>query len=245
MDGSGVHPTFPLVPLKKGVILEAMQGYTACQLKPAFFRPDQSQFPGVAAVTAAFPEGGGVVIFIFFPRGNPVKYTDPDGKYLGIKIQFDKLGSAITGKTVPPDGAGMLGPTPSINPYDAYNESLQNDRIDLKSGTFYRDAQRIARNELGKSTREAETWASEEQTRFESLLDIRDDIGRTEIDALMDDAKEEYTKKYDATRFVPSPNGRGFTLATEQQKKKAGDEAANIVIDNYIKSRIPSYPNQE
>jgi hypothetical protein len=28
---------------------------------------------------AAFPEGGGVVIFIFFPRGNPVKFTDPDG----------------------------------------------------------------------------------------------------------------------------------------------------------------------
>jgi hypothetical protein len=54
-----------------------MQGHTACQPKPALFRPDQSRFQGVKA---AFPEGGGVVIFIFFPRGNPVKFTDPDGK---------------------------------------------------------------------------------------------------------------------------------------------------------------------
>jgi hypothetical protein len=56
-----------------------MQGYTACQLKPAHFRLGLSQFP---AVTAAFHGRGGAVIFIFLSRGNPVKYTDPDGKYL-------------------------------------------------------------------------------------------------------------------------------------------------------------------
>jgi hypothetical protein len=80
MDGSGAHPTFPLVPVKKGVILEPMQGHTACQPKPALYRLDQPKFPAGLVVTAAFPEGGGVVIFIFFPRGNPVKYTDPDGR---------------------------------------------------------------------------------------------------------------------------------------------------------------------
>jgi hypothetical protein len=63
-----------------GDILEPMQEYLACQVKPALFRPDQSRFPGVAVVMAAFPEGGGVIIFIFFPRENPVKYTDPDGR---------------------------------------------------------------------------------------------------------------------------------------------------------------------
>jgi hypothetical protein len=63
-----------------GDILEPMQEYLACQVKPALFRPDQSQFPGVMVVMAAFPEGGGVIIFIFFPRGNPVKFTDPDGR---------------------------------------------------------------------------------------------------------------------------------------------------------------------
>jgi hypothetical protein len=67
--------------VKKGDILELMQGYIACQVKPALFRPCPSKFPGVAA---AFQGGGGLVIFIFFPRENPVKYTDPDGKWFLI-----------------------------------------------------------------------------------------------------------------------------------------------------------------
>jgi hypothetical protein len=33
---------------------------------------------------AAFPEGGGVVIFIFFPGENPVKFTDPDGRSIWL-----------------------------------------------------------------------------------------------------------------------------------------------------------------
>jgi hypothetical protein len=65
---------------KMGDILEPMQEYLACQIKPALFRPDQSQFPGVTAVMAAFPEGGGTIIFILLYRENPVKYTDPDGR---------------------------------------------------------------------------------------------------------------------------------------------------------------------
>jgi hypothetical protein len=59
-----------------------MQGHTVCQVKPALFRLDPSKFLAGLVVTAAFPEGGGFVIFIFFPRGNPVKYTDPDGRWV-------------------------------------------------------------------------------------------------------------------------------------------------------------------
>jgi hypothetical protein len=66
--------------VKKGGILESMQGHIACQLKPAFFRLDQLKFPAVTTETAAFPKGGGVIIFIFLSRENPVKYTDPDGR---------------------------------------------------------------------------------------------------------------------------------------------------------------------
>jgi hypothetical protein len=64
--------------VKRSDILEPMQGHTACQPKPALFRSDQSQFLGV---TAAFPEGGGAIIYIFLSWGNPVKFTDPDGKW--------------------------------------------------------------------------------------------------------------------------------------------------------------------
>jgi hypothetical protein len=57
-----------------------MQGHTVCQVKPALFRPDPSKFPARPVVATAFPEGGRVIILIFFPRGNPVKFTDPDGR---------------------------------------------------------------------------------------------------------------------------------------------------------------------
>jgi hypothetical protein len=57
-----------------------MQGHTVCQVKPALFRPDPSKFPAGPVEAAAFPEGSGFVIFIFFPGDNPAKFTDPDGR---------------------------------------------------------------------------------------------------------------------------------------------------------------------
>jgi hypothetical protein len=85
-----------------------MQGHVACQPKPVFFWPDPSQFPDVTAVTAAFPEGGEVIIFIFFPRGNPVKYTDPDGRQvipiplpIPFSLPFPKV-LPFPGTVVPP-----------------------------------------------------------------------------------------------------------------------------------------------
>jgi hypothetical protein len=61
----------------KGDILKAMQGHIACPVKPDLTRPCLSKSP---AGPAAFPAGGGVVIFIFLSRGNPVKFADPDGR---------------------------------------------------------------------------------------------------------------------------------------------------------------------
>jgi hypothetical protein len=99
----GSVPTFPLALVKKGDILESMQGYTACQLKPTLFWPDKPKFP---VVTAVFSGRGGAVIFIFLSRGNPVKYTDPDGRVVQAAILPAGIGAgAIIGVTV---GAGVL-----------------------------------------------------------------------------------------------------------------------------------------
>jgi hypothetical protein len=57
-----------------------MQGYTACQVKPALFQSDQPKFWAGPVEAAAFLERGGVVIFIFFSGDKPGKYTDPDGR---------------------------------------------------------------------------------------------------------------------------------------------------------------------
>jgi hypothetical protein len=68
-----------LNPAMKGDILESMQGHVACQQKPTFFQSDPFKFPVALVESVAFPENGGVIIFIFFPGYNPVKHTDPDG----------------------------------------------------------------------------------------------------------------------------------------------------------------------
>jgi hypothetical protein len=72
-----------------------MQGYTACQPKPDLFRPGPSQFP---AVTAAFPEGGGAVIFIFLSRANPVKFTGPDGRDIDLLSVKELLSKSEEGQ---------------------------------------------------------------------------------------------------------------------------------------------------
>jgi hypothetical protein len=71
-------PVHCLSRVKKGDILEAMQGYIACQVKPAFFRLYPPEFPAGSPV---FSKRSGFVIFIFFPGDNPVKFTDPGGKF--------------------------------------------------------------------------------------------------------------------------------------------------------------------
>jgi hypothetical protein len=59
-----------------------MQGFVGCptMIKAAFIRPSRAEFQVVAVAMPASPGGHRVVIFIFWPRDNPVKYTDPDGK---------------------------------------------------------------------------------------------------------------------------------------------------------------------
>jgi hypothetical protein len=57
-----------------------MQGLMGYLPKPAFTWGNRPRFQDVALTIDASPEGCGVIIFIFWPRDNPVKYTDPDGR---------------------------------------------------------------------------------------------------------------------------------------------------------------------
>jgi hypothetical protein len=70
-----------------------MQRHTACQVNPIYFKPYSFQFPASELKTAAFPEGGGAVIFIFLSRENPVKYTDPDGR-IPLNVVTGLIGTA-------------------------------------------------------------------------------------------------------------------------------------------------------
>jgi hypothetical protein len=75
-----------------------MQGLLDYPLKSAFSRSNPPEFRPVAARTTTAPREAGVLIFVFLPGGNPVKYTDPDGrvdtKAYGFKVdQYVSYGS--------------------------------------------------------------------------------------------------------------------------------------------------------
>jgi RHS repeat-associated protein len=170
---------------------------------------------------------------------NPVKLTDPDGRYLGLKRRLDKIGEDISRRAASPDSRGLIPYSQAENPFKANEDEYANLRSEIKSGLFKRFASNIANTELNKKSSEIESWVKEKNDRLEALLMIREK-NQSDFETIMKSAENEYQKTYDATRFVMRENGT-FTLATERQKKEAGDLAANIKLDELIQQRIPSY----
>jgi hypothetical protein len=65
-----------------------MQGFMGYPLKSAFTWGNRPGFRAVAVVMPVPPVGCGAVIFIVWSWDNPVKYTDPNGKFFGIDDFF-------------------------------------------------------------------------------------------------------------------------------------------------------------
>jgi hypothetical protein len=86
-----------------------MQGYS--RLKPALIWPDPPKFPAVAV----FPGRGVTVIFIFFSRNNPVKFTDPDGKELLLTRSINREEAALVKRIL---GVGAFFRNIKINIFD-------------------------------------------------------------------------------------------------------------------------------
>jgi hypothetical protein len=66
-----------------------MQALLDRPVKPTFPRPGPPEFRPAAARTTTALGSGGVSIFVFVSGGNPVKYTDPDGR-AGQRLDFLK-----------------------------------------------------------------------------------------------------------------------------------------------------------
>jgi hypothetical protein len=63
-----------------------MQGLIDYPTKPAFTWGNRTGFRAVVVTMPVPPGGCGAVIFIFWSRNNPVKYTDPDGRALPVLV---------------------------------------------------------------------------------------------------------------------------------------------------------------
>ncbi|MDR2972859.1 MAG: hypothetical protein LBU83_13195 [Bacteroidales bacterium] len=131
----------------------------------------------------------------------------------------------------------MLDPPPPT-PGVALERALAEDRTALTSGRFSQEAMSIAGRRLNKYGREARAWVNEETSRFEALLNIRDTEGREEIESMMNEAEAAFNEAHDRTNFVTDPSGRRRP-ASEQDRNNAREVAANAVIDNFIRSKMP------
>jgi hypothetical protein len=171
-----------------------------------------------------------------YAGNNPLKYTDPDGKWIGIKARLDRIGSDIVNK-IPP--SSLLNQNNQIIDPAKIQESAFNDvRRDIKNGTFGREVLTLGRSRLNKTNSEIETWKKNEEHRLNALLEIRDK-SESDYNAILKAAETEYNKAYNATSFVER-NGRR-DRASEKDKVDAGDNAANRKLDEFIKQKLPSY----
>jgi hypothetical protein len=58
------------------------------RMKPAFTRGNRPGFRVLTVTMPVSPRGYRAIIFIFWSRDNPIKYTDPDGKDLKSWLYF-------------------------------------------------------------------------------------------------------------------------------------------------------------
>jgi RHS repeat-associated protein len=167
-----------------------------------------------------------------YAGNNPVKYTDPDGAWIAFKKQADRfngyLGSGAR-TSVRSDYSGPGFGNITITNLEAIRKDAEtSDRSDLGSrGALSRDISSTIRDfELHGA--DAEKYEKEETARYEAFKSIREkSTGLNEINNVLKNAEDAYNRNLPR---VPSP-----------EDKKRADDAANEIIDNFIRSKNPSY----
>jgi uncharacterized protein RhaS with RHS repeats len=165
-----------------------------------------------------------------YAGNNPVNLVDPDGEWIALKKQNDRfngyIDSGVKG-SVSSDYKGEGFGTITIKSIAQIRRDAElNDTADLQS-RFLRDIHSAAR-ELGLGSMAAEKYENEEMARYKALKSIREKSDSlVEMNGVMEDARITYN----------SVLGRGY----RPEDKKRADDAANEIIDNYIKSKDPSY----
>jgi hypothetical protein len=160
---------------------------------------------------------------------NPVKYTDPDGKWLALKARLDRVNSDIVN----------LINRENMNPFIAKDQAYQKVKNEVNTGSFSVDAIKFARRELNKTEEQINTWAENEQTRLGALLAIRDESEST-YENILNEVAYEYRRVYERPAF----DDRGRRIYSEQTKKDIADKAANRKLDELIRNRLPSHEVQ-
>jgi RHS repeat-associated protein len=168
-----------------------------------------------------------------YAGNNPVKYTDPDGKYAGVKLHFEKA------KKLRADLAPLSRPHPGISSgFDLETEVKKAADLTFNSEYFRNyEMSTISREHGYISAAERNKYFEDEHNRYEALAGLQEQ--GMDVDAVMKEAKSKYDQ---VLRTTPTSerleNGRVVQIP-ESKRKQIADDAANEIIDNFIKTHFP------
>ena len=192
-------------------------------------RKRNQNLPGMGGVFNA------VNLHVYHYAGNnPVKYTDPDGNYLGIKSQLDRNAARRKEYYAPNVMSAWIAKGNKGTDIPKMIDDAE--QADLDRGIFHKDAKDTARS-FGLDDEQAEEYANKEKQRYENILIIRKGRGNKAVDSMMESARKKYDDTYNERGVYNPKTGRTEKLTEYDRKRRAEDEA-NKIIDKFIEDNI-------
>jgi RHS repeat-associated protein len=168
-----------------------------------------------------------------YAGNNPVKYTDPDGKFLGIKSQMNRDAERRSYYYSPKHLEAWVGKGYDVSIIEVLITDAE--RNDLTSDIFHNAAVNIARD-FGFNHDRAVEYALQEKQRYEKILEMGG-IHEPSVKNMLNAAERKYNDVFSITREFNSERGRVRDLSLGERKQRA-DIEANKIIDAFIEQHM-------
>ena len=162
-----------------------------------------------------------------YTHNNPVRYIDPDGKWIAFKKQADHFANLVREIATPP--RDIHNPGPRLSNIDVLRIAEERERTSLYSSRSFLLFIDQAISQLGLTGTEAENYRQDEIARYEAFKALREkSVSLGDFNSVIRRAENEYTNILSRGRNT-------------QEARRQADAAANKIIDDFIRERNPLY----